>query len=162
MTDQDQNTKAEAKPTQLTFSSLDKDLLELQQDVVFSFIGIQFKISEVDDTVRYLKITIDTVNLSLLHLFMWQHRQGLLLRSDIQLIIIQDDLKDPSVSVSDYWLTWSHYLSKWDFQFYHIKQQAMKKYKNQQRYKQKHEIRSRDCYSFQKFSNDSKLFPIVL
>eukprot|EP00702_Spironucleus_salmonicida_P004201 EST45492.1 Hypothetical protein SS50377_14564 [Spironucleus salmonicida] len=71
----------------------------------FHLVGTEFKISEVDDTVRYLKITIDTVEtLSLLHLFMWQHRQGLLLRSDIQLIIIQDDLKDPSVSVSDYWL----------------------------------------------------------
>ncbi|KAH0569763.1 hypothetical protein SS50377_27729 [Spironucleus salmonicida] len=104
MTDQDQNTKSEAKPTQLTFSSLDKDLLELQQDVVFSFIGIQFKISEVGDAVCYLKVAIDTVEtLSLLHLFMWQHRQGLLLRSNIQLIVVQDELKEHSISVSEYW-----------------------------------------------------------
>eukprot|EP00702_Spironucleus_salmonicida_P004269 EST45560.1 Hypothetical protein SS50377_14489 [Spironucleus salmonicida] len=105
MTDQDQNTKAEAKPTQLTFSSLDNNMNDLLPKIVFQFNGTQFQISEVGDAVCYLKVAIDTVEaLSLLHLFMWQHRQGLLLRSDIQLIIIQDDLKDPSVSVSDYWL----------------------------------------------------------
>ncbi|KAH0576649.1 hypothetical protein SS50377_22214 [Spironucleus salmonicida] len=104
MTDQDQNTKAEAKPTQLTFSSLDNNMNDLLPKIVFQFNGIQFQISEVGDAVCYLKVTIDTVEaLSLLHLFMWQHRQGLLLRSDIQLIIIQDDLKDPSISVSEYW-----------------------------------------------------------
>ncbi|KAH0576178.1 hypothetical protein SS50377_21738 [Spironucleus salmonicida] len=104
MTNQGSNTKTEAKPTQLTFSSLDNDIMELQQDVVFSFIGTEFYISKVDDAVCYLRVTIDTVEtLSLLHLFMWQHRQGLLLRSDIQLIMIQDELKDPSISVSEYW-----------------------------------------------------------
>ncbi|KAH0571827.1 hypothetical protein SS50377_26023 [Spironucleus salmonicida] len=105
MTDQGSNTKAEAKPAQLTFSSLGKDLVELQQDVVFAFSGTQFKISEVGDTVRYLRITIDTVgDLSLLHLFMWQHKQELLFKRKVQIIIIQKTFDLKNSSVSDYWL----------------------------------------------------------
>eukprot|EP00702_Spironucleus_salmonicida_P005765 EST47056.1 Hypothetical protein SS50377_12903 [Spironucleus salmonicida] len=88
----------------IVFHCLDQNQKLLAEQVTFSFIGTWFGIDPTSNLVHYLKITIDTVEaLSLLHLFLWQHRQGLMLRSNIQLIIIQDELEASNTAVTEYW-----------------------------------------------------------